>query len=53
MDGEILEWDYAFPGILEYANCSLDAIVWASYEGDLIAPGYPLQSEDLSGTCNA
>ena len=22
VDGEILEWDYAFSGNLEYANCS-------------------------------
>ena len=34
-----------------YANCSLDVIVWASCEGGLMAPGYLLQSADLSTAC--
>ena len=39
-----------FSGTLEYANGSLGANVWVSCEGDLMAPGYPLQSADLSRT---
>ena len=49
VDGEILECYYYFSGTLECANCSLDPIVWASYESVLMAPGYLLQSADLSG----
>ena len=49
VDGEILKWNYAFSATLEYANCSLDAIVLASCEGDLmVVLGRCLQTSVLS-----
>ena len=41
--------DYAFSGTLEYANCSLGAIVWVSCEGDLMTPGYYYSQQTQQG----